>query len=34
MNELFKIEDVSGTKDGMLFDRKVIFYDEKKNRKG
>lgn len=29
MNELFKIEDVSGTKDGMLFDRKVTFYDEK-----
>ena len=29
MNELFKIEDVSGIKDGMRFDRKVTFYDDK-----
>lgn len=27
--ELFKIEDKCGCKDGMIFDRKVTFYDEK-----
>ena len=29
MKECFKIEDVSGVKDNMSFDRKVTFYDDK-----
>ena len=29
MNNLFKIEDVSGIKDDMFFDRKVTFYHDK-----
>lgn len=29
MKALFNIEDISGIKDGMQFDRKVTFYDDK-----
>lgn len=29
MKDLFNIEDISGIKDGMHFDRKVTFYDDK-----
>lgn len=30
MEDLFKIEDILGTKNGMTFDRKVTFYDNGK----
>ena len=29
MKALFNIKDISGIKDGMQFDRKVTFYDDK-----